>query len=372
MRLGVIVLIAAAAVLAQDAARGVEETRRAWSRSQELNPLLPPISGGASPAEKVRARAAFLDLFEKADWNGFDTPADRDLLRDGLWRTARRALDRGDGLVARKALEGYADRFPDDSSDVSRRLLPKALLLLGKSREALSRLEAPAPADAGSAERARTQVALGDARLLAGDREGALAAWKLAAAAPYDAGPEGPVDDARREGRVRAGFLGRPAPPLDAVDAIGGAAPAWADLRGKVVVVQPFSSGCNSCRAIMPRLEALRAAHSPEVLVVLGLTVVESEGFVPEQDTPEPSWVGERVSGIATRDFHAHLETVRQRMRIGYPWLVQDLGKALPWNLLDPHPIVVVGRDGTIAFAQVGGEDLSSVHAVVARLLSTE
>jgi tetratricopeptide (TPR) repeat protein len=44
--------------------------------------------------------------------------------------------------------------------------------------------------------------------------------------------------------------------------------------------------------------------------------------------------------------------------------------KHFAWNMVDLHPIVVVGRDGKSVFAQVSGGEISSVHAVVSRLLA--
>lgn len=38
--------------------------------------------------------------------------------------------------------------------------------------------------------------------------------------------------------------------------------------------------------------------------------------------------------------------------------------------MVDLHPIVVVGRDGKSVFGQVSGGEISSVHAVVNRLLA--
>jgi len=384
-------LIAASTSLAQESrpAPAVEEVRKAFQHMQELDkdPFGSPEDlrraaesgqldelmnpGMKRSAEKVRARAAFVDLFERADWPAFDRTADAELLREGLWKTGYRALGRGDGATAKRAFEAYTkecDTSPDARARVQ--LLPKAMLLTGEIDEAVRRLEASVARAPQGAHRGQLLIALGDARLVAGDTERARAAWEQAAATPFGTEARGPVMDVRRQAVVRTGFVGRPPPSLDAVEAVGGDAPTWSALKGKVVVVQAFSTECKACRGSMPWLIALRDRHPGEDLVVLGLTIVESEGFLPVQDTPEPFWVGEAVEGIAKKDFRKHLETFRGRIGINYPWLVQKLADHLPWNQLDPHPIVVVGRDGKVAFAQVGGGEISSVHAIVTRLLA--
>lgn len=382
-------LLAVCGLVAAASAQGVEEARRAWKQLQEIekDPLSPESLEKAKPedllealtrkpglddsAKKVRARAEFLDVFERSDWSAFDPKADATLLRDGLWRAAYRGLNRGDGPAAKQAFEAYAKHF-DDSSRVHACLLPKAMLLAGDAEQAVHRMEQAVAAEPAGAERGRIWIALGDARLVAGDREGAMKAWDEAGRTPFGQGAEGPVQDVLRQARVRVGYVGRPAPSLAADEAIGGEAPTWEALEGKVAVVQAFSTGCKACRGTMPFLVALRDRHPGEDFVVLGLTVVESEGFLPAQDTPEPFWVGEAVSGIAPKDYRAHLETFRKRIGIDYPWLVQGMMAHIAWNVRDPHPIVVVGRDGRIAFAQVGGGEISSVHAVVAHLLSSK
>lgn len=324
----------------EDAA--VEPVRKAWNRYQELNARFVPMLDGpdrkakrrAMNAEKVRARKAYLDLFKSADW----TALDGELLRVGLWRTAYGALNSGDGPLAVKAFEAHIARITGSKSveRIPNCLLPKALLLAGRTGEALKRLKDPANAEAW--------IALGDARLIAGDRAGARAAWKHAGAT--------------RGARVRAGLIGL-APPT----------PVGA---GKVVVVQAFSIGCKTCRRVMPRLIALRKRHPGADLVVLGVTTVESSGFLPAQDTSEPDWIGTPVGNIAAKEFPAHLDAVRARIRISFPWRLQGAFENTVWNAVEPHPIVVVGRDGKIAFAQVSGAEMSSVHAIVAKLLAAK
>ena len=103
---------------------------------------------------------------------------------------------------------------------------------------------------------------------------------------------------------------------------------------------------------------------------VLGLTTIESSGFLPEPDTPEPSWVGKREDNIPASVYGKHLRTFRERVRVNYRWLIQADEKHFAWNMVDLHPIVVVGRDGKSVFAQVSGGEISSVHAVVNRLLA--
>jgi hypothetical protein len=340
-----------------------EQVRRAWGARE-----------AAEGRDRVGPKAEFEALFERADWATFDIHTDRALLKAGLWRTGWRALDRGDGDLALKSWEDYARLNPRHGAirQILHRRIPRALALAGRLPEARRRLAAENLDGAEAADRAQALVLLGDLRLLGGDLDGARTAWKGAAQVPFDDNPQGPVEDARRMAAARLGFVGKRAPPFTAVAALGGEASTRTDLQDRIIVVQPFSVGCRSCRGQWPKLQAMRDRYACEGVLVVGLTLAESKGFLPEPGTPEPFWVGREVVGIKRNEFIPHLEEIRKRIGVQYPWLVQKIGPQMAWNLYAQHAILVVGRDGRIVFADVGGVDLSMVHCVVRRLLAED
>ena len=62
-------------------------------------------------------------------------------------------------------------------------------------------------------------------------------------------------------------FAGRPAPALEAADRTGRLL-NLAEHRGKIVIVNLWASWCVPCRAEMPSLQRLAAAHRKDVVVI--------------------------------------------------------------------------------------------------------
>lgn len=92
----------------------------------------------------------------------------------------------------------------------------------------------------------------------------------LAGAVPGKADPERHAHHAvpTSEPDAGAALIGTPAPPLSFDRWVGSRRPP--DLRGKVVLVRWWTDGCPYCAATLPALEALRARHGDD-LVVLGV-----------------------------------------------------------------------------------------------------
>ena len=83
-------------------------------------------------------------------------------------------------------------------------------------------------------------------------------------------GHEGRADVARGVPEPGADLVGRPAPAWSFERWIRRAPLSLAELRGKVVLVRWWTDGCDYCAATLPALEALRARHAGEGLVVIG------------------------------------------------------------------------------------------------------
>jgi thiol-disulfide isomerase/thioredoxin len=75
-------------------------------------------------------------------------------------------------------------------------------------------------------------------------------------------------DGAASADAVPAIMLGHPAPPFVAVD-LSGRAVSLADLRGKAVVLDFWTTGCADCQGELPLLLALARAHPHLVVVAL-------------------------------------------------------------------------------------------------------
>jgi thiol-disulfide isomerase/thioredoxin len=94
-----------------------------------------------------------------------------------------------------------------------------------------------------------------------------LLALLLAAAPEVDrAGPINRGDDAD----ARA-LLGKPAPALPALRWLDGKPRTNRSLRGRVVVIRNFTSGCPFCASTLPALEQLHRELGPRGVDVLGV-----------------------------------------------------------------------------------------------------
>jgi thiol-disulfide isomerase/thioredoxin len=87
-------------------------------------------------------------------------------------------------------------------------------------------------------------------------------------------------------------WSGKPTPPL-ALDDLAGKPVDLARLRGRVVLVNFWATGCFPCRAEMPMLQAMHARHEGRGFTMVGLSV-DREGpevvgrFVRERSITYP------------------------------------------------------------------------------------
>jgi TolA-binding protein/thiol-disulfide isomerase/thioredoxin len=105
-------------------------------------------------------------------------------------------------------------------------------------------------------------------------------------------------DDPRQQSNVakaekylrQLGNVGRPAPPLRAGAWLRGVLPGGLEaLRGEVVVLVFFMTGCGHCKAEMPRLRRAIERWSPQGVVFVG----DSDPNDPEAATPIDAYVDE-------------------------------------------------------------------------------
>lgn len=166
----------------------------------------------------------------------------------------------------------------------------------------------------------------------------ATAPARDSAAAP--GGPEIRIDlpdfDSGKE------MIGRPAPEWAFTRWAHGGPLAIGDLRGRVVLMRFWTEHCRFCRATLPAIERLRAAHARDGLVVIG-------AFHP----PRP---GEPCG-------NAHVLRVARELGFDGPVAVDRDWKTLGRWWLDGHPerswvsiSFLIDREGVIRWVHGGGE----------------
>ncbi|WP_208543486.1 TlpA disulfide reductase family protein [Rathayibacter sp. VKM Ac-2801] len=144
---------------------------------------------------------------------------------------------------------------------------------------------------------------------------------------------------------------------LDVSEWIGGTAPADAELRGRVVVIEAFQMLCPGCVAHgLPLARRIRRAFDPDEVVVLGLHTVFEHHAVMGRDA---------------------LEVFLAEYRIDFPVAVDRPvpGRSVPatmdrYRFPGTPSTLVVGRDGVLRSTFFGAVDDLEIGALLGRLLA--
>jgi thiol-disulfide isomerase/thioredoxin len=146
-----------------------------------------------------------------------------------------------------------------------------------------------------------------------------------------------------------------PSDPDSGTELLGTRAPEWAftrwvrghpetleSLRGKVVLLRWWTTGCHFCQATLPVIEKLRVANEKNGLVVIGVFHPKPE---PRDETDHAI-----VAAAEERGFHGPLAFDRDWKTLGRYWL--DGHDERNWTSVS----FLIGRDGTIRWVHGGGE----------------
>ncbi|MGH7177629.1 MAG: redoxin domain-containing protein [Tepidisphaeraceae bacterium] len=151
--------------------------------------------------------------------------------------------------------------------------------------------------------------------------------------APHDAtlvafrqGPDDP-SDVQPSDEPAMSLVGNPAPDFALAD-LDGKQVSLSDLKGNVVVSDFFATWCPPCRASLPHLDKLAAAHRGKGVVVYAIDLSEDR---------------EKVLQFITDQ------------KLSLPVLLDSEGKTARSYLVQPIPqTVVIGRDGVVRRVFIG------------------
>jgi thiol-disulfide isomerase/thioredoxin len=138
--------------------------------------------------------------------------------------------------------------------------------------------------------------------------------------------------------RIRKQLAGKPAPELTVTDIQGNSA-ALSDLKGKVVLLDFWTTWCPPCRADSPSLEKLYRKYGAHDLAILSISVSEDRAIVEKFLKEHP------------RDYPTVLTTENEMPR--------------PYQIGAFPTYIVIDRDGTVASAVEGDRGFSDLQKLL-------
>ncbi len=137
--------------------------------------------------------------------------------------------------------------------------------------------------------------------------------------------------------------IGDVPPPVSVADLGGRPLRIPDDVRGKVVILHFWASGCSSCREEMPAMESLYAKYGKRGLVILAVNV------------------GQRKEAV---------RTFVNGLKMTYPILLDpDKMAARVYDVVSVPRTFILDRSGFIRYKIVGGARVESLNKLVYSLL---
>lgn len=321
-------------------------------------------------ARITEAKAEFRRVFAKSNWHAFKLPADALILETGLDLVARHALVE-DPRLAIRSWELLLRKLPASGAASYARAtgLPIAWLGAGRFREAVQRIP-QLLAQVADREQHMLRLRLADAHAALGEIDRALAILEEAhSRLRAVSGPaHDPLVRARQRIELRLDLLGRQAPPIESDVWLGAAARPFAEVAGRVVLLDFFATWCGPCRQALPEIEWLHRKLAKRGLVVLGVTHPYPNGFLPS--SADDLQAGKRVDGMDRQAWLAHLADFRKVARPSYPFVVGSPQDFVHYEVNLIPSLVVIGKDGRIRFAATGEGQHRILHRVIDRCLA--
>lgn len=387
-RLALAAALFAAVALAQETPADPQAAARAaFAEVQTAMAAMAEARGAGPDYAKLKAAAEahqaalekFRVAFATSDWDRWDPGADRDLLLRGLSMSGIKALEAGDGQTAVRAFEMIAAKLPDSAGQFAA-VQASAYAAAGSFEKALALVE-KSLGNAGEKRKPGVLVLLGDYKAAKADVAGAQKEWQAA----LDLIPAGidpridPRSRAKADAEMRLALVGKEAPQINASTWIDGERKPLSALKGSVVLVDFWATWVASCRRVMPSLDALYKEKKPAGLIVLGVTRFYANGFVPKPGMKDPLRDGEMVAGLTEDTFLEHVKLFKTNLGISYPFAIATEAEFKAYSIQDiptrfggMPALVVVGRDGKVAFVSVGGGDEALLKVVIDRQLATK
>ncbi|MGN6546031.1 MAG: TlpA family protein disulfide reductase [Aureliella sp.] len=167
--------------------------------------------------------------------------------------------------------------------------------------------------------------------------------------------------------RLQQKLIGQPAAPLEIGSVVNMQPVEWADLKGKVVLLDFWAVWCGPCIKTFPHLRKLQQEYGPRGLVIIGVTNAYGYSWDAESKHPVP-----RVDASLAEEL-AMLEEFRKEHQLEYGFIVTPpkSNYARQFGVTGIPQAVVVDQNGTIQLIRVGAgeQSASDIEAKIQELL---